>query len=189
MYTCSHCQTLAVICRSCDRGNIYCSEECAAKKRRESWRASSKRYQATFAGKVKHAARQERYREAVKEKVTQQGTHVEASVVSLETTTETEAPHLVPDYARLQCTLCGVWCGLFVRQEPWHGGRLYIRKRRTIYDRVKRNRGRDSPVALCGEVAKKHNCDAIENPSFNSRTSALEQWGSSRATQAAKIDS
>lgn len=56
------CGRLVVICRSCDRGNIYCFGECSKIRRQESCRRASRIYQKTFRGKVKHAACQARHR-------------------------------------------------------------------------------------------------------------------------------
>ena len=50
MFLCGHCGELVQICPSCDRGNVYCSRECAAARRRESVRQAAKRYQQTRRG-------------------------------------------------------------------------------------------------------------------------------------------
>jgi hypothetical protein len=47
----------------CDRGQVYCTGECAKKARRQSMREAGRRYQASKKGRQAHAARQSRYRE------------------------------------------------------------------------------------------------------------------------------
>ena len=57
-YHCVYCQTPVVICRACDRGNIYCFNGCSELKRTESQRAANRRHQSTPRGMRLHAARQ-----------------------------------------------------------------------------------------------------------------------------------
>jgi hypothetical protein len=47
----------------CDRGQVYCTGDCAKKARRQSMREAGRRYQASQKGRLAHAARQRRYRE------------------------------------------------------------------------------------------------------------------------------
>ena len=72
LFHCARCRRQVVICRRCDRGNIYCGKRCSQPARRESLRAAGRRYQGSRAGRLKHAARQRRYRFG-REKVTHQG--------------------------------------------------------------------------------------------------------------------
>ena len=62
-----------IICRHCDRGNIYCADGCAQKARDEKQKAASKRYQDSIRGRHCHARRQRQYRQRQQEKVTHQG--------------------------------------------------------------------------------------------------------------------
>lgn len=62
MFRCARCGALVTICRSCDRGNIYCSNGCAEICRLESTRKAAKLYQASGKGARRHALRQKRYR-------------------------------------------------------------------------------------------------------------------------------
>jgi hypothetical protein len=55
LFHCARCRRQVVICRRCDRGNIYCSRRCSQPARCESQRAAARRYQHTKAGRVKHA--------------------------------------------------------------------------------------------------------------------------------------
>ena len=69
LFNCCHCKCQVFICSHCDRGNIYC-RQCSASMRKKSVQAAGKKYQSTFLGKSKHAARQSRYRQSLVKKVT-----------------------------------------------------------------------------------------------------------------------
>lgn len=73
IFNCVRCHRQVIICSCCDRGNIYCGPLCSQTSRRESIRASGKRYQNTFRGKMKHAERQKRYKKQLQNKVTHHG--------------------------------------------------------------------------------------------------------------------
>ena len=73
LFNCVRCQRQVVICSDCDRGNIYCAEECSRSARQQSLKMAGQRYQQTLQGKQKHALRQQRYRQRQKDKVTHQG--------------------------------------------------------------------------------------------------------------------
>ena len=96
LYSCGRCAKQVRICGSCDRGNRYCAEGCARIRRRESgWRAS-RRYQQSYRGALKHAARQCAWRRGQQQKVTHQGSLVRAAaliVVSSSTLEPTQEPH------------------------------------------------------------------------------------------------
>lgn len=74
-FRCALCGVLALVCRFCDRGQIYCAHQCSQIARRESLRRASVRHQASKEGRRNHAARQTRYRESRRklQKVTHQG--------------------------------------------------------------------------------------------------------------------
>lgn len=69
---CARCRVAFLICRRCDRGQRYCGPHCATTARRERRRASNRRDQNTFRGRLFHARRQHRLRER-QQKVTDQG--------------------------------------------------------------------------------------------------------------------
>ena len=76
LYTCARCREQVVVCRRCDRGQIYCPLGCAVLARRERRRAAGARYQSSRRGRFIHAERSRRYRQrlrAVHEIVTHQG--------------------------------------------------------------------------------------------------------------------
>lgn len=73
LYNCACCAQQVRICRYCDRGNLYCAGGCAAVRRRESVRRAGERYQLSYPGACRHAARQRAWRERQAHKVTHQG--------------------------------------------------------------------------------------------------------------------
>ncbi len=75
LYNCARCSAQTIICRCCDRGNVYCPQ-CALPAHKEARRRASERYQKTRKGQLAHAARQRRYRERKSEKVTHNGSGV-----------------------------------------------------------------------------------------------------------------
>ena len=94
LYSCRRCAQQVRICRDCDRGNQYCAGECARMRRRESLRRASHRYQRSYRGASRHAARQRVWRERHAQKVTHQGSP--GTVVALivtPTSTTTQGSH------------------------------------------------------------------------------------------------
>ena len=72
LFLCAGCRMQALICSCCDRGQIYCAEDCAQRARRRSLQCAGQRYQDGPAGRRCHAGRQGRYRARGK-KVTHHG--------------------------------------------------------------------------------------------------------------------
>ncbi len=62
IFLCVCCRRQVLVCRRCDRGQIYCTGTCAQKARREKQRNARRRYQATPRGRAMHAERNRRYR-------------------------------------------------------------------------------------------------------------------------------
>ena len=73
LFNCLRCGRQVIICPTCDRGNVYCGQVCARLARRNAQRSAGHRYQNTYQGKLKHAARQRHYRQRQAKKVTHQG--------------------------------------------------------------------------------------------------------------------
>lgn len=57
-FLCALCHKQCVVCRSCDRGQRYCSKACSEIRRKELQRESNQRYAATRAGRHNNAKRQ-----------------------------------------------------------------------------------------------------------------------------------
>jgi hypothetical protein len=96
LYSCRRCAKQVRICGGCDRGNRYCAEGCAQIRRREARCRAAERYQQSYRGALKHAARQRAWRRRQQQKVTHQGSLAGAAaliVVSSSTLTPTQEPH------------------------------------------------------------------------------------------------
>ncbi len=90
LYSCGRCAKQVRICRDCDRGNRYCAQECAQIRRRESLQRASERYQQSYRGACKHAARSRAWRQRDAQKVTHQGSQASAvAVIVVPTSTAT----------------------------------------------------------------------------------------------------
>lgn len=61
-FACKTCAKLVVICRSCWRGQGYCSDECHKLGQRKRRTANQRKYRQTKAGRENHIAQQKRYR-------------------------------------------------------------------------------------------------------------------------------
>lgn len=100
------------ICRSCDRGQRYCSEECQQRSRREQRRSANRLHQESPEGRLDHRDRQREYRERLKRRVTDQGSDlcmgsvnvavVAAGIVFEDVSIQETAFEFPP-----QCRLCG----------------------------------------------------------------------------------
>jgi hypothetical protein len=151
LYSCGRCAQQVRICRDCDRGNQYCAGECARMRRRESLHRAAQRYQRSYRGACRHAARQRVWRERHVQKVTHQGSlgTVGALIVAATSTTTPGSdadsarvaaqPHAtvlelakrrVPArwpvhrraLARARCCFCGRVLARFARLGPLRGG-------------------------------------------------------------------
>jgi hypothetical protein len=119
MFLCARCRAQVVICRKCDRGQIYCTRTCSKQARCASLRAAGRRYQASRRGRFTHAARARRYR--VRQKiVTHQGS---AASLAGDLLPAEAAPHAVAvesgasrtDPSQLRCHVCNTRCAQAVR--------------------------------------------------------------------------
>lgn len=131
LYNCARCQCQVVICSDCDRGNIYCNKQCAEIARKASLRAAGRDYQRTRSGRLKHAARQYRYR-ARRKKVTHQGSPTPAADDSLTPTTRSETQRsigVVQDEG-ISCHFCTRPCSRFLRLDFIHR-----RSAQSVFDR------------------------------------------------------
>lgn len=76
LFHCCRCHRQVIVCRYCDRGQIYCGSHCSKAARQTACRIAARRYQQTQNGRRKHARRQQHYRarrQRIKKKVTHQG--------------------------------------------------------------------------------------------------------------------
>ena len=63
LFYCSRCHRLVSICLTCDRGQRYCSAQCAQSSRREKQCEAAARYRKTQKGRESARARQQRFRD------------------------------------------------------------------------------------------------------------------------------
>ncbi len=103
-FLCARCHRPVQVCTWCDRGQIYCSDECASECRRESIRRAGDVYQKSPHGRLRHAARQQRYRDRRLQIVTHHGSGAspdgptqEAEEVEAERVAATAAGAVGPD--------------------------------------------------------------------------------------------
>lgn len=77
------CRQAFYICRSCDRGQRYCSEECHERSRRRQRRQANRLHQLSPEGRLDHRDRQRLYRQRLRESVTDQGSEESSSSVTV----------------------------------------------------------------------------------------------------------
>jgi len=126
LFLCADCRAQALICGCCDRGQIYCTGDCALRARRRKQHAAGRRYQTSRRGRLAHAERARRYR-ARCNKVTHQGSPQPPSDDLLSPGSPTMASDAVSSDERLpqagsHCHWCGRRCPDLVR----HG---FLRRR------------------------------------------------------------
>ena len=138
------------MCQGCDYGYRYCSEECSKLGRKRSLRAAGARYQRSFEGAKKHAARQAAYEIRLSEKLTHQCFSDDDSPVIVDEARQEESQpaELQPEELKpLSCGICGRRCGFVVRRWKWpYLRRRTQRKQGEDYDYFQGNRGGNNAV-------------------------------------------
>jgi len=114
LFNCVSCYALITICSPCDRNNIYCGSTCSRAARQKSCSLASQRYQKSHRGRLKHAARQRRYRGRQKIKVT----HHSSPVLPPHAVLPSQPKELssVSGSGNLRCHFCGKPCSPFLRR-------------------------------------------------------------------------
>jgi hypothetical protein len=103
------CGTVFYICRSCDRGQRYCSDRCRQKNRRSQRRQANRKHQQSPEGRLDHRDRQRLWRERRRRCVTDQGrkpAEVSATIPPVEIWTIPSAVESPVDDL-LFCIVCG----------------------------------------------------------------------------------
>lgn len=113
LYHCTACRVQVIICSDCDRGNIYCGSMCSRQARTQNHRIANQIYQKTFKGRQKNALRQKRYRERLRNIVTDQGSPV-SPPSDLLPGVENEAKEALE--ASVCCSFCKKPVGDWLRQ-------------------------------------------------------------------------
>ena len=151
--TCGWCEALVVVCQSCDHGKRYCSTGCSWKAREACLKRAGARYQQSFKGKEKHAARQAAYRNRKKEKVTHQSFPAGGApviVVQAEQGTNLPLTRQPETSTPLHCDTCRRKCDFVVRRWIWPYLRPRIlRKQGEEYDSFKGDRSSDTALVPC----------------------------------------
>jgi len=125
LYSCACCQSQVMICRHCDRGNIYCGS-CAEPRCKIARKRASKNYQNSLNGKKHNAKRQSRYRQRQREqapqskKVTHMGSELPPCSALLTTAKNTpqhdgKTEHSGSD-THPRCHFCQCQCSAFLRR-------------------------------------------------------------------------
>ena len=130
LFLCQGCRLQVLICSHCDRGHIYCVEDCAREACRRSQRDAGRRYQTSRRGRLNHAARSRRHR-VRKNNVTHQGSPpAQSDGLLIEDQAVAVTEQLSRDRAsrpRWHCHRCGRRCPQLVRRDflqrcrgPWN---------------------------------------------------------------------
>ena len=103
LYNCRRCGKLVLLCRRCDRGNIYCFDGCARLQRAESVKRARLKYQRSERGRLNHKVAQQRYRAKLDErgaqaKVMDHGSHDAQQRLARASTQATEPGRKEPEY-------------------------------------------------------------------------------------------
>jgi hypothetical protein len=143
LFMCAECHAQALICSCCDRGQIYCAGDCAARARRRTRRDAGRRYQTSRRGRLAHAERTRRYRVRCKN-VTHHGSPPSPpdDLLSSGSPAIASDASAFVDRARRRfphCDWCGRRCPDLVRQGflRRRGGRRWVPR----HDRMGRGHG------------------------------------------------
>ena len=116
LFLCARCSCQVFICRSCDRGQCYCAGECSRLARQSKMREAGKRYQGSYKGSLRHAARALVYRKKRnRNKVTHQGSadRGASDLLCCDTVSSSQKPARTCHFGgHEQCH----WCGQQVRR-------------------------------------------------------------------------
>lgn len=126
LYHCLRCRAQVVICSRCDRGNRYCPQGCSQLARQESLNRAGKKYQQTRTGRVNNAARQQRFRERQRQKVTHQCSNdlTLYDVVKRKPVKRSEAEKVTLALTYTACHFCDRQGNGFFRQDFLHSSRF-----------------------------------------------------------------
>jgi hypothetical protein len=119
MFLCARCSAQVVLCRRCERGQIYCGRACATAARRAAQKEAGQRYQTGRPGRFAHAARARRYRASCKI-VTHQGSDAagDSDLLAAEAVVSVSkivAVKPTSTSASVNCACCGARCAAAVR--------------------------------------------------------------------------
>ncbi len=119
LYQCLLCHAPVVICSRCDHGQRYCTNGCSETARRVSLKRANKKYQRSFRGRCNNAARQKRFRDKQKQKVTHHASlKIPRHGVLSRTLARINKPVRPPKHGKIMiCHHCGEQCSAFLRHD------------------------------------------------------------------------
>jgi hypothetical protein len=101
---CAWCGCIFYICRSCDRGHIYCSDPCRHRGRAQSHRRANQRHQRSEGGRQDHRDRQREYRRRLRHRLAA----IKALAASSSPTDDFATDESVTDVGSLTNSSCGI---------------------------------------------------------------------------------
>jgi hypothetical protein len=145
LFLCAGCRRQVVVCRKCDRGQIYCGKDCSLNARRSRQREARRRYQASDRGRQMHADRSRRYR-ARNGRLTDHGRQLSTAPAKTHETAcggarAARAPVRIashPATVRFHCFCCGWQGSELVRQSPIRRPRSRSTRDNSVPSRQKR---------------------------------------------------
>lgn len=122
LYHCCRCHAQVIVCSRCDHGQRYCPGECRHEARSDSLKRAARKYQSSRAGRVNGAARQHRFRQRQKQKVTYQGSpeNPPHDLLTANLTQPEKAKKPWLTRSTLCCHHCGAVCEPFLRHDFLH---------------------------------------------------------------------
>jgi hypothetical protein len=140
LFLCGRCGRQAVICRRCDRGQVYCGPDCALEVRRRNQREARRRYQATDRGRRMHADRSREYR-ARGRGVTDQGpTPTQQPKTGRAAAKATQSPVTTAARPITACCRCGNPASAMLRLAPLRRPRRRPAKALTAFSEINARR-------------------------------------------------
>ena len=124
-FLCALCRKQVLVCRRCDRGQLYCSSVCSEQRRAQRQREARARYASTRAGRRNNAERQRRYRACLREqcppdseKVTDQGSVPSGPTDKVVVDPSGASPaHNRYQPTNMRCHYCGQCCDPLLRAD------------------------------------------------------------------------
>ena len=122
LYNCCRCHVQVIICSRCDSGQRYCTGECRHEARSDSLKRAGSKYQQSRAGRFNNAARQHRFRQRNKQKVTHHSSAQKRLHDLIKTRlTETKKTQMLSlSGITLRCHHCGGVCEPLLRLDFLH---------------------------------------------------------------------
>ena len=139
-FLCALCRKQVVVCRRCDRGQIYCTETCSRQRRSERQHEAKTRYAKSRAGRHNNAERQRRFRARlfshnppILKIVTDQGSAPSSPADNLVLDQHEPIKHQPTD---MRCHHCRQYCDPLLRSDFLPSTRRHPRYATTQHDTI-----------------------------------------------------